>query len=229
MKTLKYKSYIIGFTLLAALLFIINLSVTHQWRMPGPLNTGHEKLDCKECHEETQVGFRQQIQANLHYFLARRKTGSTFNFITPNNQDCMSCHARDNDNHPVYRFNEPRFKEARKTLSPQYCVSCHSEHSGVRVTSKQDNCRSCHEDLKIKSDPIDIPHADLITLENWDSCLRCHDFHGNHIMEVATQINQMKSPKAIENYFTGGADPYSQEKQTPSKSTRYPDKLNQDN
>ena len=221
MKTPKYTGYLISFIALIAMLILLGSSWFHHWRMPGPLNTGHEELDCRECHEETQSSFRQEIQANLQYFLGKRKTGVAFNLNLPDNHDCVSCHSRDDDNHPVYRFNEPRFKEVRSAISPQHCVSCHREHSGVRVTSEADNCKECHEDIDIKIDPLEVSHAELVLLENWSSCLRCHDFHGNHDMTVTTDFEQMKSLQAIERYFEGGVDPYSEKKRTSSKTTRY--------
>ena len=102
-------------------------------------------------------------------------------------------------------------------------MSCHKEHTGVRASSTPDNCQLCHEEIKIKDDPIDIPHTELIKTENWDSCLGCHDFHGNHIMDVPTHTKNMIDIKIIQNYFDGGEDPYSKEKTAKSKETRYED------
>lgn len=220
------KGYFIGLLLVFFILLILNFSYAHQWRMPGPLNTGHEKLECNECHELAESSFRQQVQANMDFLFGERKSMVSFNFSTPNNKDCLSCHEREDDNHPVYRFNEPRFYDARKVIAPQYCNSCHKEHSGVRVSSDINNCQYCHDDIEVKNDPLDISHADIIALKNWHTCLACHDFHGNHIMQVATKIKDMKSQKMIEDYFLGGKNPYSEKKHEQSLETRYGNKSN---
>ena len=36
---------------------------------------------------------------------------------------------------PYFDFFEPRFAEAREKIQPQFCLSCHLEHSGKRVTT----------------------------------------------------------------------------------------------
>lgn len=185
------------------------------------MNTGHEKLACEECHEPADGSIRQQIQANLGYLLGQRSTIATFNFESPDNTDCLACHNRNNDKHPVYRFNEPRFLQARNEIQPQYCVSCHTEHTGVRVSSDPENCKHCHEEIEIKEDPLDIPHSDLIKLKDWDTCLACHDFHGDHVMKTATNTEDMIDKTLIKEYFLGGKDPYSEVKISTPKETRY--------
>ncbi|VAW97873.1 hypothetical protein MNBD_GAMMA23-2507 [hydrothermal vent metagenome] len=226
MRMYAHKGYVIGGILVVFILTLLSLSDTYQWRMPGPLNTGHEKLQCNECHELAKHGFRAQIQANIDYLFGKRTSLVSFNFESPGNKDCLSCHEREDDNHPVYRFNEPRFSDARKAIVPQYCTSCHKEHSGVRVSSDIDYCQHCHEDIEVKNDPLDISHADLVVLKDWHTCLACHDFHGNHIMKVATKIKYMKAQKLIKNYFAGGKDPYSEKKYEQSQETRYDNKPN---
>lgn len=104
---------------------------SHQLRAPGDFNTGHENLTCNECHESADGTIRQQIQSNISYLLGNRETLAVFNLQSPDNKDCLACHNREDDKHPVYRFNEPRFIEARKAIQPQKCVSCHLEHTGV--------------------------------------------------------------------------------------------------
>ncbi|PKM37694.1 MAG: hypothetical protein CVV06_04420 [Gammaproteobacteria bacterium HGW-Gammaproteobacteria-10] len=122
----------------------------------------------------------QQIQANIRFVLGRRETTAAFIHSAVGNEQCLRCHERPNDRHPVYRFLEPRFAKAREKISPQSCVSCHNEHRGRRVTfGRIDYCRYCHEKTELRKAPLDISHADLITLKQWDTCLGCHDFHGN--------------------------------------------------
>lgn len=221
MRKLAHKGYFIGLVAAFLLLGFLSLTDFHHLRTPGPFNAGHEKLACEECHESATGSMRQQIQANLAYLAGQRSTVAAFNFEFPDNRDCLACHAREDDHHPVYRFNEPRFKEARKALKPQYCVSCHKEHTGVRVSSEAENCRHCHEEIKVKHDPLDISHADLIKLKDWGTCLACHDFHGNHVMKVATKVEDMLDAEEIKNYFAGGKDPYSEKKTEKSRKTRY--------
>ena len=199
------------------------LSITdfHQWRMPGDSNAGHESLACMECHEAAPGTIRQQIQANVQYFTGLRQKSVAFNYERPNNSDCLACHEREDDKHPVYRFNEPRFLEARKAIQPQYCVSCHQEHTGVRVSSDPENCRFCHDDIEVNNDPLDISHATLIESDNWSSCLRCHDFHGNHEMAIAVNTSDMLQADLVMDYFAGGKNPYSVESRSKAKETRY--------
>lgn len=223
MRLFAHKGYLIGVVASMAFLGFFALADFHHLRAPGDYNTGHENLECVECHEETDGSIRQQIQANLAYLIGNRPEFATFNFTVPDNNDCLACHDRENDNHPIYRFNEPRFLEAREAIQPQLCHSCHIEHSGVRVTSDIDNCQLCHEELIVKDDPIEIPHSTLIKDQQWDSCLRCHDFHGNHDMKTPSKTNEMIDLQEIEAYFKGGADPYSDKKFMKAKETRYED------
>lgn len=186
----------------------------------GPANTGHETLECQACHLSAPGTARQQVQANLRYSLGMRPASVDFQHQPITNATCVACHDRPNDNHPAHRFNEPRFAEARAEMQPQLCVSCHREHNGVRVTQDVTFCQQCHQDLKLKNDPLDVSHQDLIQDENWLSCTTCHDFHGNHVMKVATRIDQGFSPEEVAAYFEGAASPYSEQKHYQAKETR---------
>lgn len=221
MRIFAHKGYLIGLILAAIILGLLSRPSLHDLRAPGAFNTGHENLKCEECHEPSDGSIRQQIQANLSYLLNNRSEVAAFNFTFPDNKDCLACHEREDDKHPVYRFNEPRFLEARKAFQPQYCVSCHKEHNGVRVTSDPENCQYCHEEIEIKDEVLDISHTDLIKLKDWDTCLSCHDFHGNHIMKTPRKIEDMLDKKHIIEYLNGGKDPYSDKKTAKSKDTRY--------
>ncbi len=173
------------------------------------MNTGHDKLACTTCHRDAPGSFRQQIQANLRYVFGRREASVSFGRLLVGNTDCMACHERPNDRHPVYRFLEPRFSQAREKLRPHQCVSCHAEHQGRRVTLAEIGyCVNCHKDTRLKKDPIDVSHADLIAGKQWDSCLGCHDFHGNHIMQVEKSVDKRTPTEKIRAYFDGGSSPY---------------------
>jgi nitrate/TMAO reductase-like tetraheme cytochrome c subunit len=222
MKKFILNPYLIGLFISLAVITVLAWSDFHTLRTPGPANTGHENLACNECHESAEGSIRQQIQANVSYLFGQRTTVASFNFKFPDNKDCLACHEREDDRHTVYRFNEPRFIDVRKAIQPQFCVSCHKEHTGVRVSSDPENCRYCHQKLKIKDDPLDISHLDLIKLKNWNTCLACHDFHGNHIMKTPINTQDMLNQEQIKNYMSGGKDPYSDKKRTLQyRNTRY--------
>lgn len=178
-------------------------------RAPGPMNSGHGDVACESCHREAPGSTRQQLQTVARHWLGRDAKPVDVGFRAVGNAECESCHVRPDDRHPVYRFLEPRFAEARAAIHPEQCTSCHREHAGVRVTVADGTyCRQCHGDLAVKSDPLDVPHRDLVQTQRWDSCLGCHDFHGNHGMTSPTRIVDAIPPAAIRTYLRGGASPY---------------------
>lgn len=188
--------------------------------MIGPLNTGHEDLACIECHTPARGTLGQQIQTNLMFAMGKRKTKVEFGLENVDNNKCLACHDRPNDRHPVHRFEEPRFAEARKAINPTKCASCHTEHHGIRITIESAAfCANCHQDTEMNNDPLDISHKELIAQGNWNSCLQCHDFHGNHVMHVAEKMQDTISLSDIVNYFKGGASPYPDKKQYYPKET----------
>lgn len=212
--------YFIGCLLaLAAMLFLL-APAQAQLRMIGPANTGHSALGCVDCHESADGTPRQQIQANLRHLLGLRETAVDFQHEDVTSQDCLACHARPNDNHPIFRFNEPRFAEARAAIGANDCISCHLEHQGQRVTIEPTYCINCHQDLTLKNDPLDIPHDALVETNQWESCLGCHDFHGNHLRDVPTTFDARLPEAKILDYFAGGESPYAAEKITPAQKTR---------
>lgn len=176
----------------------------------GQMNTGHENLKCIECHTSAPGTLRQQLQNNTKAFLNLTDDEYVdFGKLKVGNTECLTCHNRPNDVHPTHRFMEPRFITARKELHPENCISCHNEHKGERITIKQvDFCYRCHKDIKVKNDPLDFSHKHLISMDQWNTCLQCHDFHGNHLFEAPKSINDTISLQRVENYFKGGEDPY---------------------
>ena len=66
--------------------------------------------------------------------------------------------------------------------------------------------------MEVKDDPLDVPHSDLVSNENWASCLTCHDFHGNHMHSVPTRMADRLRESEILDYFDSETDPYGQEK-----------------
>lgn len=184
----------------------------------GPMNTGHEGFRCESCHEPAPGTLRQQLQANVRHLVGLRATAADFGRRDVGNEVCIDCHERPDDRHPVYRFLEPRFAQARRDLAPQRCESCHHEHSGERVTLTDiAYCRSCHGETRLKRDPLDVSHADLIAARRWETCLGCHDFHGNHVMKTAERLEDAIAPEVIRTYFAGGASPYGRERRHPAR------------
>ena len=119
--------FLVGITLSVAVLAFLLMPQNIWMISAGPMNTGHEKLDCEECHRAAQGTLRQQLQANMQYLLANRDKSVHITRLPVSNDDCLACHRRPKDNHPVFRFFEPRFKEARQKIQPQYCNSCHKD------------------------------------------------------------------------------------------------------
>lgn len=197
-----------------ALALVLLLSPGREvWHARGPLTSGHADLDCEGCHRPAPGSLRQQLQANARHLLGLRASAADFGLQPAGNGECLACHDFPEERHPVFRFNEPRFQEARDALHPEHCVSCHLEHQRMPVTLPDIGyCRHCHEDTRLKRDPLDVSHAALIDAGGWDTCLGCHDYHGNHRMTVASQLGEAIPPARILEYFRGGASPYPAEK-----------------
>jgi hypothetical protein len=199
---------------------------------PGVMNIGHDKLHCEDCHFRSAGSLRQKFQANMRYLLGERDTAVPLGHMPVANEHCLECHERPNERHPVFRFFEPRFKKARAEIGAQYCVSCHREHTGERVTADLGFCAVCHQRLDLKSDPLLISrspftsqktptsHKKLVQAKRWQTCLGCHDFHGNHRMQTADTMEKRIEPREISSYFKGSKSPYSQSKYHKAKQNR---------
>ena len=211
-------AYKLGIVIGLVVLIVLLSPAYDKFHIRGPMNSGHDKLKCGSCHQDAPGSLRQQIQANLRYALGRRERLADFGHLDVGNESCLDCHERPNDRHPVYRFLEPRFLKARENLRPQFCVSCHTEHKGKRVTRADIGyCVNCHKKTKLRKDPLDVPHDRLIALKRWESCLGCHDFHGNHIMETTKAVEQVIPAEKIRAYFLGGASPYGDDRHYKAK------------
>jgi ribosomal protein L37AE/L43A len=176
------------------------------------MNAGHENMQCEYCHLSDNGSLRQQLQANIQYLLGNRSAPVETGFADVGNKACASCHSRPRDNHPVYRFNEPKFKKARETLQPHQCISCHREHTGKRVTRDPEFCKHCHEKLTIRNDKTSTPHSVLVREKRWTTCLGCHDFHGNYQMKLRIDLSMALASNRIKQYFEGGPPPWSNNK-----------------
>jgi ferredoxin-NADP reductase len=200
---------IIASLLLSFFLFLFFIDPSNEsYLAKGYFNTGHDNLKCVACHKAAQGTTRQQLQSNSMSFLNFNHEYVSFGSLEVGNNECLDCHTRPNDVHPTHRFLEPKFAEARMEIHPENCNSCHNEHSGRRVTIEVNFCKNCHQEIKINNDPLGTSHEQLISSNQWNTCLQCHDFHGNHIFEPATRMKDTFILKSVETYFEGGEDPY---------------------
>ncbi len=182
--------------------------VARHLKAVGPMNVGHETLACTDCHRRAPGSLRQQLQANLRFAMGQRTVPASMGRLPIGNGACLSCHDRPEDRHPVFRFMEPRFADARRARSPHLCNGCHLEHQGVRVTATSDFCEACHLELDIPGDRLDVTHATLVDRGQWSSCLGCHDYHGSHQIEASTSFEAAITNGQIVEYLNGGASPY---------------------
>ena len=204
---------IIGVIAGIVLFYFFTLESSENYISIGPMNSGHEDLSCITCHTDAKGNLMQQVQANISYAVGVRKNSVDFGSKDVTSDNCLECHDRPNDRHPIYRFSEPRFNDALKNIDATNCITCHSEHHGERVTiDVSDFCMNCHQDLVLEEDPLDVSHEELIRKTNWSTCIQCHDFHGNHKYEVPSILKDTIPIKTINDYFKGGKDPYGNDK-----------------
>ena len=208
-----------GLLSLLTMAFLLTPGQEHL-RAPGSMNVGHETVGCESCHTPAPGTTRQQLQANVRYLLGHRERPADFGNRDVTNEDCLACHERPFDRHPVFRFNEPRFEQARRNIGAHQCESCHAEHSGAKVTVSQTYCSECHSELELDNDPIDVPHAELVAGAQWQTCLGCHDFHGNHERTPPTKLRQIVPKARISEYFAGSPSPYGSRLKAPPRKER---------
>jgi hypothetical protein len=201
-------------------MFVLLAPPQEQAQAPGPMNVGHERLACDSCHVPAEGTTRQQLQANARHLLGLRKTPVDFGAKDVENGDCLACHERPFDRHPVFRFNEPRFQDARRKLGVHQCQSCHAEHQGAKVLAEPTYCSECHGELELENDPIDVPHEQLVAEGRWQTCLGCHDFHGNHERVTPKKLEQALSADTVRSYFAGAASPYGRLLKAPPRKER---------
>jgi predicted CXXCH cytochrome family protein len=172
-------------------------------------NPGHEDFACTECHRQAPGTMRQQLQAKAKYLLGMREERVDFGMQRVDNAVCVDCHDNPDDRHPAHRFLEPRFEAARRSLAPQECVSCHREHTSTRLSQTDAGfCAACHRDMNVKNDQTRPTHTALTKAERWDTCLTCHDFHGNHAYTAPSRLEDALAPGTVSAYFGHGDLPY---------------------
>lgn len=202
------RAHVVAALVTVFVLILLMMPVFAKVHAPGPMNIGHEKTKCVSCHIESPGTFRQKVQANIKFLLGQRKSSVSLVHQPVSNAQCLRCHDRPKDAHPVFRFLEPRYIKARRSIQPQNCNSCHHEHSGSRVTVAMDICSYCHLDLNLRKDALSVTHQELIELEQWRTCLGCHDYHGNHRITLINAVSEKWSEATLRNYFEGGKSPY---------------------
>jgi predicted CXXCH cytochrome family protein len=170
---------------------------------------GHEALACVDCHREAPGTMRQQLQAKVRHLVGLRDDDADFGMRDVDNATCAGCHDNPDDRHAPHRFLEPRFEQARRELAPQTCVSCHREHTGARLSQTNAGfCAACHGDMKVQDDPTRPTHAALVREQRWDTCLACHDFHGNHPHTPPHELKDAITPAAVTAYLRRADSPY---------------------
>ncbi|KPA22689.1 Doubled CXXCH motif [Shimia sp. SK013] len=194
------------------LLVAAGVVLTDRKAMPimshGPLQAGHSDVRCESCHVPSAGTVRQQLQAKVRFGLGMRDTRVDFGYGAVTSKACLQCHERPNERHPIFRFHEPRFEKAVTQVEATSCLGCHAEHTTHRTTVDLVFCQACHDDLALKSDPLDVDHATLIADRRWQTCLGCHDFHGNHSAHPPKALEEAFAPLEIEAYLRAGPSPY---------------------
>lgn len=207
-------AFAIGSVLVAVLMALPNYGRSV---VAGHMVPGHEDLACTKCHTPAPGTMRQQVRANVLHWVGLRETSASFGHEPVSAAVCSGCHARENDRHPSFRFREPRFQQINKTLDARDCLTCHSEHSAQRVSNDGMFCGACHDGMKARKEVIQPTHAELSHAKRWDSCLTCHDFHGNHAVKAPKLFQDAHDLEAIRAYLADGADPYSEKKIHPAR------------
>lgn len=204
----RWKSYLAGL-LLAGSAGVLVSQTPERSRPHGPPNVGHETLQCIHCHDPAAGSTRQVLQAKTHHHLGLRERGAVFGQEPVSNPTCLACHANFDDRHAPSRFLEPRFDQARADTGAHQCISCHREHQGVRIAAPQAAfCMSCHSDMKLSPDPATPSHAQLVREKRWDSCLQCHDYHGNHRWKAPLRLEEGIPLQRLHDYFRHAPSPY---------------------
>ena len=217
----RYVGVAVGVTLGLLLVAVLTFPERNTLVAKGPMNTGHEGLACQDCHIAVQGTKAQQMSSSVYHWLGLRDSAIGFGSEDVESAVCLDCHDRPDDRHPISRFLEPRFEEQRMQIMPHMCITCHREHQGVRVTQTTIGyCTHCHQDTALENDPIFPPHEELVRDGAFNTCLQCHDFHGNHIWDTPVSIDDGVPEHEIWRYFAGGPSPYGDEKHVEPKTSR---------
>ncbi len=212
----------LGVFLTLTLLAVFQSPGQEQFLSPGGDHEMHEEMACDQCHQPAAGSVRQQVQANVHHWLGFRNEGASFVTDPVESDDCLACHKMPKNLHPQHRFVHSEYFDLRETLGLHQCMGCHDHHSAVNVVHSMEFCMNCHQVWGDKKDTIEPRHQTLIAEERWDTCLQCHDFHGNHDYEWPTVLTNGYSIDQVQSYLDGKApapygkilNPYLEERET---------------
>jgi len=220
-KTRRRAGYRLGLFLGLCSLSIFSVLPDGRVLAKGPANPGHEALSCRDCHDPAPGTFRQQVQAAVAYGLGGREEAPDFGRLPVSNKVCLECHEREDDRHPTHVFMQPKYAEAREEIGAHLCFSCHAEHSGRHVVNTGQFCFACHENLTEEGHEIEPDHAVLVQEERWDTCLQCHDFHGNHERRVPRTFEEALTVETVQRHLEAGASLYGEKRRlTPNERPR---------
>ncbi|MHC4935855.1 MAG: hypothetical protein ACYTGJ_06525 [Planctomycetota bacterium] len=193
------------FGLAASLVVLLALTADsgQAWRSPGGQGDMHDNRECGLCHEPAPGTLRQQVQANIQYWLGNRDTPAAIGTIPVTDTACLDCHRMPWDEHPINDFLDPSYAEERELFGPHTCAGCHDHHSGVNLTISGDYCRHCHEEIDEPDPPTRPTHQRLVADGRWETCLQCHDFHGSHLHDAPLDLTDAASVERVLRYLDG--------------------------
>ncbi len=220
LRTAPRRGYLVGGVLAGLGLAVLLTPRFERLVALGPANPGHRELRCDECHGDAPGTVRQQLQANVRHLLGKREEPVDLVHTPVSSGTCGHCHQRPGDRHPLFRFRESRFEELRETLAPHRCTSCHREHQGARVAVERTFCHNCHKEFELERDPLSPSHDSLAAQGRYETCLECHDFHGNHRYQVPVDLGQRLDDRAVDAYMERGPSPYGDDKRWPARLGR---------
>lgn len=217
------RAYQTALVLALLLVAVVNLPWALALWPTGHPTPGHEALACEDCHRQAPGTTRQQLQAKVKHFLGLRAENVAWHHQPVGNAECTGCHYRAKDVHAPHLFMEARYASVRASLGPESCVSCHREHRARRVTLREGLfCSACHADMNLKTDALIPPasptHATLTREGRWETCLGCHDYHGNHQRLVPKRLDDALSGSMIRAGLRGGASPWGEELKVKAKT-----------
>lgn len=207
------RAYLLGAAVALPLIWVL-ASPDRSWvQAAGAATPGHGALACDACHVAAPGTFRQQVQAGARYLLGLREAPATIGMAPVSDARCLACHDRPGDRHPLATLSESRFATAQAAHGVHHCTGCHQEHHGARVTASPKVCSECHHDTVVKDDPIEPSHASLFADARWETCLQCHDFHGNHDLRrgphgFPARMDEAFDLAAVRRYLLDGARVY---------------------
>ena len=211
--------YRIGATVGAVFLAVFSWGDDGQVLAKGPANPGHGALECADCHDSAPGTVRQQVQAAVAFGLGLRETAPAIGRLPVTNRICLDCHEREEDHHPTHVFTQPKYADEREEIAAHLCITCHREHSGRHVENTGQFCATCHSGMEVREDRMTPTHAALAAEERWDTCLRCHDFHGNHHHEWPESLEEAFGGREVLRHLDSGTPMYG-EKREPARTSR---------